>query len=138
MTVYSSHPIENGAFVTPSKMQAKDYAGGGKVYSAKVKTSDVAWIDASEGQLAKVERERSKGCAQIQQCNRYQKAVYTIKAENWHTGKKGNSRCDEDKPIFVNNAQRGIEGIKQEKATGVRWLAMQQKNEPTEFPDVTL
>lgn len=55
MMVYSSHPIENGAFITPSKMQAKDYAGKGKVYSAKVKISDVAWIDASEGQYAKVE-----------------------------------------------------------------------------------
>jgi hypothetical protein len=55
VTVYSSHPIENGAFVTPSRMEAKNYAGEGKVYSKEVPVEDVAWIDAYEGQYAKVE-----------------------------------------------------------------------------------
>lgn len=50
--VYSSKPIENGAFVGPSMMQAKDYAGGGKVYSKEVNVSDIAWINADEGVYA--------------------------------------------------------------------------------------
>jgi len=55
VTVYSSNPIENGAFVSPSRMEAKNYAGDGKVYSKEVNTSDVAWIDDIQGQYAKVE-----------------------------------------------------------------------------------
>ena len=55
ITVYSSKPIDNGIFVTPSKMEAKNYAGEGEVYSKKVRTSDVAWIDGIQGQYAKVE-----------------------------------------------------------------------------------
>ena len=55
VTVYSSHPILPGAFVTPSRMQAKDYAGGGKVYSARVPIEDVAWLHSDEGQYAPLE-----------------------------------------------------------------------------------
>lgn len=54
VTVYSSKPIKNGIFVTPSKMEAQNYAGDGKVYSKKVPLSDVAWIDAIQGQYAEV------------------------------------------------------------------------------------
>lgn len=56
VTVYSSHPIMNGAFVTPSRMEAQNYAGGGRVYSQKVRLSDIAWIDGLQGQLAKIRR----------------------------------------------------------------------------------
>jgi hypothetical protein len=56
VTVYSSYPIKNGVFVSPSKMNAQEYAGGkgGKLYSQKVKVEDIAWIDEGEGQYAKV------------------------------------------------------------------------------------
>jgi hypothetical protein len=54
ITVYSSHPIENGAFVTPSRMEAETYAGEGKVYEKTVDIKDVAWIDPTQGQYAKV------------------------------------------------------------------------------------
>jgi hypothetical protein len=54
ITVYSSNPIKNGVFVTPSRMQAEAYAGKGKVYSETVNIGDVAWIDYIEGQYAKV------------------------------------------------------------------------------------
>ena len=56
ITVYSSKPIKNGNFVTPSYMEAEQYAGGigGKVYSKKVKLNHVAWIDELQGQYAKV------------------------------------------------------------------------------------
>ena len=53
ITVYSSYPIEQGIFVTPSRMEAEAYAGGGKVYSKTVNLSDVAWIDPTQGQYAK-------------------------------------------------------------------------------------
>lgn len=55
VTVYSSKPIEQGIFVTPSKMEAESYAGNGKVYSKRVRLDDVAWIDSLQGQYAKVE-----------------------------------------------------------------------------------
>ena len=50
--VYSSYPIENGVFVTPSKMEAQNYAGEGKVHSAVLPVTSVAWIDAGQGQVA--------------------------------------------------------------------------------------
>lgn len=58
VTVYSSYPIKNGVFVSPSKMNAEDYAGGkgGKTYSKVVKLEDVAWLDEGDGQYAKVEQ----------------------------------------------------------------------------------
>lgn len=54
ITVYSSKPIEQGTFVTPSKMEAESYAGGEPVHSKEVSLKDVAWIDSIEGQYAKV------------------------------------------------------------------------------------
>ena len=56
ITVYSSYPIGQGVFVSPSRMMAEDYAGGGKIYSTEVSLKDVAWINDSEGMLAKVDR----------------------------------------------------------------------------------
>ena len=56
ITVYSSKPIDQGGFISPSKMMASDYAGGGKVYSQVVDINDVAWIDSNEGQMAKITR----------------------------------------------------------------------------------
>jgi hypothetical protein len=52
VTVYSSNPIENGVFVSTSRKEAEDYAGGGKVYSKRVPLSNVAWLQANEGQYA--------------------------------------------------------------------------------------
>lgn len=55
ITVYSSKPIETGVFVSASRMEAEEYAGGGRVYSKEVPLEDVAWLYANEGQYAKVE-----------------------------------------------------------------------------------
>ena len=56
ITVYSSYPIgTQGGFVTPSRMEAEGYAGDGNVYSKRVKTDDIAWIDPTQGQYAPVE-----------------------------------------------------------------------------------
>ena len=63
ITVYSSKPIRNGVFVTPSHMQAFDYAGYGKVYEKKVPIEDVAWINTDEGQYARAEDAGTEGAA---------------------------------------------------------------------------
>ena len=55
ITIYSSKPIKEGVFVSPSKMQAKDYAGGGRIYSKQVPINDVAWINTDEGMFAPME-----------------------------------------------------------------------------------
>ena len=52
--VYSSKPFSLGGFVSPSKMQAQDYAGNGKVYEGVFDLDDIAWINADEGQLVRV------------------------------------------------------------------------------------
>ena len=54
ITVYSSYPIGQGVFVTPSKMEAESYAGGGRVHKKVVNLTDVAWIDSMQGQYAQV------------------------------------------------------------------------------------
>lgn len=54
VTIYSSKPIEEGAFVSPSKMMAQDYAGSGKVYSKEIPLDDVAWINGDEGNYAPI------------------------------------------------------------------------------------
>lgn len=60
ITVYSSKPIENGNFVSTSKIQATEYAGGGKIYTKQVPIEDVAWINGDEGQYAKISTKYSK------------------------------------------------------------------------------
>lgn len=56
ITVYSSYPIEDGNFVTPSRMEAECYAGGpgSYVYSKTVPLENIAWIDNYEGQYAEI------------------------------------------------------------------------------------
>lgn len=53
--LYSSYPIKNGVFVTPSKMIAQDYAGGGQIYKKMAHVESVAWIDFTEGVYADFE-----------------------------------------------------------------------------------
>lgn len=58
--VFSSKPIGDGVFVSPSKMCAKDYAGDGKIYTEEVSLDDVAWINGDEGQVAHVSKPKKK------------------------------------------------------------------------------
>lgn len=60
ITIYSSYPIKQGIFVTPSHMEAESYSGNGKVYSKKVNLEDVAWIEPTQGQYAKVNNSNTK------------------------------------------------------------------------------
>lgn len=55
ITVYSSYPITQGVFVSTSKVQSEQYAGGGKVYKKTVPLAEVAWINGDEGQFAKTD-----------------------------------------------------------------------------------
>lgn len=55
ITVFSSYPIENGVFVTPSRMEAESYSGTGDVHEMDVALEDVAWIDPTQGQYAKIQ-----------------------------------------------------------------------------------
>lgn len=52
ITVFSSKPIINGNFVTPSAMEAASYSGTGMIYTATVDIRDIAWIDSGQGQVA--------------------------------------------------------------------------------------
>ena len=56
ITIYSSYPIKQGTFVSTSKVQAEQYAGGAgnKVYTKTIPLSEVAWINGDEGQYAKL------------------------------------------------------------------------------------
>ncbi len=67
ITIYSSYPIEQGIFVTPSKMEAESYSGTGKVYSKEVNLDDVAWIDPTQGQYAKVDNKYSQNSSKWQE-----------------------------------------------------------------------
>lgn len=60
ITVYSSKEIKQGAFVSPSKMMAQDYAGSEKIYEKVVDINDVAWINSDEGQYANIKKKRDK------------------------------------------------------------------------------
>lgn len=55
VTVYSSYPIEQGVFVSPSRMEAESYSGNGRVYSKKIPVNSIAWIDPTQGQYANIE-----------------------------------------------------------------------------------
>ena len=56
ITVYSSYDINNGTFVSPSRMEAESYGGSNNVKSKRVKLEDVAWIDSTQGMYAKRRR----------------------------------------------------------------------------------
>lgn len=59
VTVYSSKPIENGSFVSTSKMEAESYSGSGKVYTKEVPLDNVAWIENTQGQYTDLSKSQS-------------------------------------------------------------------------------
>lgn len=61
VTVYSSYPIKQGTFISTSKIQAEEYAGGrgNKVYSKTISLDEVAWINGDEGQYANINQKYS-------------------------------------------------------------------------------
>lgn len=108
--IYSSYPIKNGVFISPSKMQAEAYSGNKKVFKKEVKISEIAWIDQFEGQYAKTEPQQQPEQSKMQEgetikTNRdessEQKAIgktkEIIKDEggNGYTGRGGNNLYEE-------------------------------------------
>ena len=100
VTIYSSKPIQDGTFVTPSRMVAEDYAGGEMVYEKTVSPDKVAWIASDEGQYADVDH---------------------------YDGNILFSITNANNDIFYSNAERAVESIKQDKATPEQWRAMIEK-----------
>ena len=101
ITVYSSYPIENGVFVSPSQMEASQYAGGDarKLYSKEVNINDVAWIDGAEGQYAKVEDTQN---GQEKQKRTKEQSVMT---EEEYLSSKGYSFMGYAEPSLHNSSQ---------------------------------
>lgn len=110
VTVYSSYPIENGNFVSTSKIQAEEYAGGpgSKVYSKEVPLNEVAWINGDEGQYAKVENNQQNIENQAKQENIADKVednVITIKNDDLKDTPKDQIKTEDtgisigDKPV---------------------------------------
>ena len=63
ITIYSSYPIKQGTFITPSLMEAKGYAGEKNIYSKTIPLDYVAWIDTLEGQYANTNENNDKSSA---------------------------------------------------------------------------
>ncbi len=61
ITVYSSYPIGQGVFVSPSYMEAASYSGDGNVYEKTVSIDDVAWIDPTQGMYASTTEKAENG-----------------------------------------------------------------------------
>ncbi len=59
VTVYSSYPIENGVFVSPSRMEAESYSGNGMVYERNTDIKNIAWIDPTQGMYAEISEEQN-------------------------------------------------------------------------------
>lgn len=98
ISVYSSKPIETGSFVTPSRMNAEDYAGGGHVYSAEVSVDEVAWISEDEGQMGKTAG-KDKGDKEManERGRRYRKTQTGMSLFDW-ADKEERSKHKAEKP----------------------------------------
>lgn len=54
IVMYSSKPFTPGSFITPSRLEAQNYAGEHKIYSKAIPLNHVAWIDAIQGQYTPI------------------------------------------------------------------------------------
>lgn len=57
ITIFSSHPIEPGAWVTPSEMEAYNYvdkSSNNRTFTKKTKLNNIAWVDETQGMYAPV------------------------------------------------------------------------------------
>lgn len=116
--VYSSQTIENGAFVTPSEMIARDYNGGKKPKSKIVDLHDVAWIDPTEGQLAK----QPKGEVKFSKSKRQKKKAAKRAAE--YSEEKANPEILESAKTDRASAEERLASLTAERDK----LARRQKN----------
>ena len=125
VTLYSSKPIKNGVFVTPSKMIAQDYAGNGQVYEQTTSPDNVAWIDSSEGQYADVRFSiiGEKGAAALDQAEEA-----TTRLDNLAVAREMESANKDAKTIrMATGWERGADGkwryeIEDVKLKGLDWI----------------
>ena len=140
--VYSSYPIEQGTFVTPSKMEAQSYAGNNQIYSKEVNLNDVAWIDEIQGQYAQIEELKPVQDNQGRKLSKEQQEYFKdSKARNnngeletvYHgTNKAGFTEFNRDYNYFTNNKEmaqsytRGTEMVDTKKLENIsdakKWL----------------
>ena len=106
ITIHSSRPIKNGSFVTPSRMNAEEYAGGkgSKIYSKTIKINDVAWIDESEGQYAPIKETKN---AKPSKANTPTDGNVQLGASN--VGESGNSKQESPVQESVSSSVDGGE-----------------------------
>lgn len=127
ITVYSSHEIENGGFVSPSKMMAQDYSGSQDVYSKKVKIHDVAWINSDEGQLAIVPEEKINDLGAVKKDSRGELEVSNEQKEQ------------KMKVKFLNGSVREVESLQNADLRGAdfsnRWLYNTGVHDKSDFSD---
>lgn len=110
VTVYSSYPIKQGTFVSTSRIQAEEYAGGrgNRVYSKTIPLDSVAWINGDEGQYA----------------NTNQK--YSLKTDKWQNYLADNFKAEGTK---TNLAEiKGIAPIAQSKTKKAPIVESKQNN----------
>lgn len=96
--VYSSYPIEMGTFVSPSKMEAETYSGNGKIYSKKVNLTDIAWIDPTQGQYAKINNLNSTKNSDI----RYSLSEKNVPISDKYTKDENSKYKNEYSPLETN------------------------------------
>lgn len=127
ITIYSSKPLDNNVaqFVTPSKMNATDYAGNGKVYSKIVNIDDIAWINSDEGQLL---GNVKKAVSPLEQeAKKYKSAEEFIKAQ-------GNPVYHGTTKNIVDNVKIGSET--ENPATLLGFFTTKDKNLAKEYGNV--
>ena len=110
--VYSSHPIENGIFVTPSEMEAMSYSEDGNVYSKDVALTDVAWVDPTQGQYAKVNQgQHSVGLTpeDLKATRKYERQKRIIINDLVNEAGLNNNLVDEDYGLLFNKAISDIQ-----------------------------
>lgn len=121
ITVYSSYPIEQGVFVSTSKIQAQEYAGGNgsKVYSKEVPLDDVAWINGDEGQYAKLPNSKTVKSVNLnnQKIAPVKKIMNNVNENNIQDISKLPTSKERLKSIFENNVDNALNNKYSKRST---------------------
>ena len=132
--IYSSFPIEDGVFVTPSKMEAQNYAGSGKVYAKIVNINNVAWIDDIQGQIAEIQPEDTP----IQRPTDYVKYTAEDDAIIDRAKKFLEIRTESGRQLFGKKKgfyEENISEAQKKERAELESLGISFKTEPEEFGD---
>ncbi len=118
ITIYSSKEIEQGTFVSTSKIQAEEYAGGqgSKIYSKEIELNKVAWINGDEGQFAdtSVEEDINGLIAEARAKVNEQRATNKTLKENLNNAREEEYKANGE----AKTQQNKSDGYKQYKFSG--------------------